>query len=259
MDQSETDKSHRTDKQSQLLMSELNQVKNHLNREMGQQLMLQCELSFIKNLLRRSITDDRQSLLIHKLKSDGMIRDARVFEALIMTDLSDAFDDEDEMPGLEETVKEYAKILQCVAPYVTRGSKVLVLIGIPVPLIVCFAHLITDFASCRDDDANSSSSNGMNPSRGSLITKPLRSDVRILMKKYKHLIETGVLRINTFSDSSNLRNGYKKSAPYDLIVVPEIGWSESLKSQVKTGGLVINPLDLSSKLVKTHDDKFVTV
>ena len=257
MDQSESTRDE-TDKQSQLLMHELNQVKNHLNREMGQQLLLKSELTFMKNLLRRSIADDRQTRLVQKLKSEGMIRDARVFEALIMTDLSDAFDDEDEMLGLEGTVKEYANLLHCVTPFISRGSRILILIpGLSVPLIICFCHLITDFlADPPSDDANSSSH--PHPS-GSLITKPLRSDVRILMKKYKHLIETGVLRINTFSDSSVLRNGYKKSAPYDLIVVPEIGWSESLKHQVRTGGLVISPMDLTSKLVKTHDDKFVTV
>lgn len=238
----------------------VSELMDQLNREIEKRQRLESEALILKSLLRSAISPSRASA-VQQLKQIGVITDTLVFQSLMMSYMRTHAEDEDD--GGEEadnSLTEDAKFLQTVRPFLSRGSKILVLIsGFPASILLSLAFLSSDFLSLSHDvdsgcdsptDSSLPAAAAREP-KGCVIGKTSAADARIFMRDFRFLISNGVLRINVFSDSAILSNGYAKGGPYDLIVVPEIGWSERLKSQLKTNGLVITPYDLTSKVQKT--------
>lgn len=98
------------------------------------------------------------------------------------------------------------------------------------------------------------------PPGGCVIAKPTRDDSLSLKQHYSYLIDCGAIKTNVFGSNYILSKGYQKMAPYDVIIIPEIGWAEtSLASQLKFGGLFINPFENNSKLVKQTNGTLLQV
>lgn len=191
------------------------------------------------------------------MKQDDIIKSRIVYESMLMTDVTDSESEEDDG---EYTMRQQAILLESICPFVVRGSKILVLItGLPASILLSLCWMITDFASLSESSEDlTSTSSSLSSSKGSVIAKTSKADARLLMSRYQFLMQSSILRINVFSESSVLKNGYSRGGPFDVILVPEIGWSEGLKSQIKTNGLFVSPFDLSSKLVKMPDGRLQT-
>ena len=235
---------------------EISELRNQLNQEMIERERLESECRSLRAFLRSSILFDRSSL-IHKMKQTGVIKSRIVYESILITDSTD-FDDDD--GDMEYSLKQQAMLLESICPFVSRGSKILVLIsGFSAASLISLCWLIADVVSlAKSSDDVTSLSPSLPSSNGSVIAKASKADARLLMSGYKFLMESNVLRINVFSESSVLKNGYSKGGLFDVILVPEIGWSEGLKSQIKTNGLFVSPFDLSTKLTKTSDGRLQT-
>lgn len=259
------------------LSTELKSCRQKLIQQEILQESLLKEIECLRLLLQTSISD--QSSMIHRLKEEGVIQSRKVYQALLMIDIRDfestgfcqtSLTEDASTEDPESVVRDYAVQLECLASHVSPGSKVLILIkDFSGAMFLFLAAMIsgkemTKRNSSLEEEpgsASTSSTDSLSTStpRGCVIGKTSRADAQVLMSKYSYLVESGVLKINVFSDSTDMKKGYIRSAPFDIILVPAIGWSEGLKSQLKTGGMVVNPLEKGIKLQKNSSGNFVSI
>lgn len=95
--------------------------------------------------------------------------------------------------------------------------------------------------------------------QGFVIAKATRDDSLSLKQHYSYLIDAGLIKINIFGANYVLSKGYAKLAPYDVIIIPEVGWSETLKNQLKIGGIFINPFENNVKLIKQINGTLIEI
>ena len=245
-------------------------LKDRLTREILDRERSQREVCSLKSFLRSSISD-QHSLLIHELRCSGTIKSPLVYQSLLVTESTDFYDDDADEGDSESRVRDHAILLETISSFADRGSRILVLIsGFPASLLLSLCWIVADLVSLPPSShdsslpssfssSSSSSSSAMAAAAPTVIARTTLADARLIKKKYAFLVESHLLRINVFSESSVLRNGYPRGAPFDVILVPEIGWSEGLKAQLRPNGAFINPFDLSVKLVKRPDGCLMSV
>jgi hypothetical protein len=224
------------------------------------------EIQCLRLFLQTSISD--QCRIIHGLYSEGIIKSQLVFQAMQLINITD-FDSNVSQTSLTEdasvedphsVLRDYAVQLESLTTHVTKGSNILVLIkGFPGAMLLFLASMVATIDQQETSLLSLPSLSNISQKKGCVIGKTSRSDAQVLMNKYSFLIETGILKINIFSDSSDMKKGYPRCGPYDVILVPAIGWTEGLKTQLKTNGLFINPLEKDVKLEKNSLGNLVSI
>lgn len=235
---------------------------NKLNQELIQRQKLEVEVAFLRQLLTSSFHTEQLSIL-HRLKDQEILKNRIVFQAMMCVDLGDFSSeayDEDVTADPETVLKDHSLLLESIASHAHPGGKILILVkDFPGPMFLYLSAM----TSVRESEESSSSSSVNVPfstsPHGCVIGKTTRADARVLMKKYAYLIDCGSIKINVFNDSSILSKGYPKAGPFDIILVPEMGWAEALKSQLKTNGIFFNPFERSVRLQKDWNGNLVSV
>lgn len=196
------------------------------------------------------------STKVHQLYINGIITNEIVYRIMNFVDLS-LFDD----TSVNSSIETHGKLLSLLQPYVNLGSKILILVNsFSGFYFVALALMTGNELNSFNDEKKSSMSHYDHD--GCVIGKVTRQDLKVIKDKYEHLLTTGRIKLNAFPEftgSSVMSKGYPKSGPYDLILVPEIGWSNNLSPQLKTNGVVVNPFTPTDIMKKDRSGRLITL
>lgn len=228
----------------------LNDKLNHLNSRV-------CELE-IKNLhLTRQLVHYETLIssfnletcsIVHQLYTSGVIKSQLVYQVMNSINVS-LFDD----TTVSDCYEDYAKLLTRLEPFVRYNSKILVLVN----SFSGFYFVALALMSGRDFDVKKNRQS----CDACVIGKVTRQDYKVIKSSYEYLLTTGRLKLNAFPDKSVanvMAKGYPHGAPYDLIIVPEIGWANGLAGQLKCNGAIINPFSPNDTVFKDASGRLVS-
>lgn len=226
---------------------ELKEKISHL-QNMNQELV--SKTSCLQRFWSTATSD--QSSIIHSLKSSGVIKSRTVFEAMLSIDVSLFYTSDApewvvnvwryDLPTVSWINRSYeasAKTLEAVAPHLkSNETKVLILINGLSGVLIAYLSLMT---------------NG-----GVVYARTTRQDSLVIKQNYAYLIDSNQIKLNVFSPNYTLSKGYPASGPYDVIFIPETGWSELLSPQLKAGGIFINPFENNLVLKKSLSGSLIS-
>ena len=227
----------------QLLNSKIYQLE-HLNGNLIQ------EVTYLRTILTSFNLET--STRVHQLFTEGVIKNELVYRIMNLVDLS-LFDDTSAINCIED----HAKLLSQLEPYIKSDAKVLVLINSFSGFYFVAFALMTGRDFDRTNEQNTSSKNC-----GCVIGRAKREDIKVIKEKYEYLLNKGRIKLNAFAESAGtsvFSKGYPKGGPYDLILVPEIGWSNGLATQLKTNGVVVNPFVEGDIMIKDKNGRLVSI
>ena len=187
--------------------------------------------------------------VVHQLYTSGVIKSQLVYQVMNSINAS-LFED----TSATDCYEDHAKLLTRVEPFVRYNSKILVLVN----SFSGFYFVALALMAGRDFDERKH----QQASSACVIGKVTRQDYKVIKSQYEHLLTTGRIKLNAFPDKSVaniLAKGYPHAAPYDLIIVPEIGWANGLAGQVKPNGAIINPFSPDDTVLKDATGRLVSI
>lgn len=214
---------------------------------------LMQEVTYLRTILTSFTLET--STRVHQLYSEGVIKSELVYRTMHLVNLS-LFDD----ISAQNSIEDHAKLLSQLEPFIKLDARILVLINSFSGFYFIALALMAgrEFEGFEDDaDPNTSKT-----TCGCVIGRVKRQDIRVIKAKYDYLLNKGRIKLNAFTESAGanvLSKGYPKCGPYDLILVPEIGWANGLATQLKTRGVIINPFTPSDIMQKDTSGRLVTV